>query len=525
METADFLMIDELKNMCVKIVKSFTVSSQSCLTLLFISSKFDIFFPNLEDFYLSHLPELMKQDQMLEIDKEAVRLILTDQTLSYIGKDDTIMFLTRWAAYSPDRKSDFRELLAYIEKDDFSNEILRKLHDSHPYLESIIDEVHPGCYSMHGIDQVTMTNNGCDAFVLYPPEQKLSTLIFHVYSLKHKCWFKIPVKSCDFVKSEQVFSDGKDMLITLDKYTDMMSIFNLVSGQSHKKELVFQEGSYSATFHVLAVSEKTLYIAKNFHNIVFNTNAVDVYDDGVPPDLLKADACATVYASAISESPEVNMEPLFSVDCQVDTMCVAGDHLCLLSQSSHQLIVYSLKSHIRTAIKLPQCSLIDKDGILSSSGSHLYILVDNFIKKIEFETSPPKKILWKAQNIFPNAIFYQSELPLCKRKKDNIVKQVEDDKGRQRKLKWQKIGSSESSERTDKVYDIDIPTKVPYSDEHMLIALQLPKKALKCHIDCPHCKDKEAKQLDLFSYQHSFSSDEESSDEQLDLLYKLESSI
>ena len=81
-------------------------------------------------------------------------------------------------------------------------------------------------------------------------------------------------------------------------------------------------------------------------------------------------------------------------------------------------------------------------------------------------------------------------------------------------LKWQEIGSTKSAETTEKVYDMAIPKNLPYSDEHRLMQLQLPKEALKCHIDCPHCKDKEAEQLDLFSYQQSFSSGEESADEQ-----------
>lgn len=59
-----------------------------------------------------------------------------------------------------------------------------------------------------------------------------------------------------------------------------------------------------------------------------------------------------------------------------------------------------------------------------------------------------------------------------------------------------------------------VPKKLLCFNEHRLMQLQLPKEALKCHIDCPHCKYKETEQLDLFSYQLSFSSAEESADEQ-----------
>ena len=515
LETADFLMIDELKDICVEKVKSFPVSSQSCLILLFIGSRFDIIFPHLEDFYLSHLPELMKQDQMLEIDKEAVRLLLTDQTLAYIGKDDIIRFLVRWAALSPDRKSDFREMLSCLEENDFSNEILKTVHDDYPDLENTIEEAHPGCHFMNGDNKVTKINNGCDVLVLYPPDKKLPTLIFYGYSLKHKCWFKIPVKSNDFEKGSQMVAHGTDTIYTLDMCTETVSVFNLASGQDNKKKLVFQDSAHVLALTVqFAVSGATIYIAKHFHNIVLNTNAEYVsYNEG-PPDLIKVETSTMLYASVNLEALKISMKPLFSIDIQVDKMCVAGDLLCLLSQTSHQLMVYCLKRKIRAAVKLPPCSLIDKDGILASSDSHVYILVDDYIMDIQFETLP-KKILWTTQAIFPNEIFYSS-LSSCHLMQEKIIMRYEDNRRQELTLKWQAILSTKSAESTEKVYDTHIPKKIQYSDDHRLVQLKLPKEALKCHIDCPHCKDKEAEQLDLFSYQQSFSSDEESADEQPD---------
>ena len=195
METADFLMIDELKNICMKTVKSFTVSSKTCLTLLSISSRFDIFFPKLDDFYLSHLPELMKQGQMLQIDKEAVRQILTDKTLSYVSRDDVINFLLRWTAFSSERKSDFREMLSCLEKDEFSCEIKRTIHDAHPDLEKMIHKSHLESHFTSCKNQVTLKENDSNVFVLYPPEQKLSKLFFYGFSLKNECWYRIPVQS------------------------------------------------------------------------------------------------------------------------------------------------------------------------------------------------------------------------------------------------------------------------------------------------------------------------------------------
>ena len=508
-------MIDELLRLCEKKIKSFTVTSQSCLTLLFISSRFDIPIPNLENFYLSHLPELMKQTQMLEIDKEAVRLLLTDQTLSYIAKGDIIKFLLRWASFHPDRKSDFAEMLSYLEKDDFTAEIMTTVHGTYPDLEKLIDEVHPNCHLTNGETKVMLSNNGYETIVIYPPDKKLSTLMFHGYSMKHKCWFKIPVESELTEQDRPIVAEGKDTIYTLDMCTETMSVFNIKSGQSYQKKLVFQEGAHILAFQVpMTVSEETIFIAKNFHDIVLNTDAGNVSHYDGPPDLIRFETKSMVYASANIENTEINMDSLFSVDIQIDKMCVAGNLLCLLSHTSYQLIVYCLKKKLKAAIKLPPCILQDNDGIFTSSGNHVYILADGFIVDIEFQTLP-KKILWKVQTIFPNELFFSSAVSFHQIMQDKMIGQTKDDKTQARTLKWQKIGSENvPATNEEPLYDIDIPEKIPYSDKHRLMHLKLPKETLKCHIDCPHCKDKDAEQLDLFSYQQSFSSGEESAEDE-----------
>ena len=298
---------------------------------------------------------------------------------------------------------------------------------------------------------------------------------------------------------------------------ETLSVFNLASGQHSEKKLIFQESAYVLAVHApLAVSGQRIYIAKNFHNIVLNTNAEGLSLDGSPPDLVRVETSAVIYVSANLESPEINMKPQFSIDYQVDMMCVAaGDLLCLLSQTNQQLMVHCLNGHIKTSINLSSYNLVAKGGTLSSSGSHVYILADNLVVVIGFEASP-KKILWKAHTVLPNEILHSSALFLFHLTQDKIVKQIEDDKTREFTLKWQEIGITKSTESTKKIYNTYIPQKLSYSEEYQLIQLQLPKQALKCHIDCPHCKDKETEQLDLFSYQQTFSSDEESADEESD---------
>ena len=501
METADFLMISELKDICMKKVKSFTVSSKSCLTLLSISSRFDIFIPKLEDFYLSHLPELMKQDKMLEIDKEAVRQILTDKTLFYVSREDAFSFLMRWTEFSSERILDFREMLSYFTEVDFSDELLNNVKETHTDLASIIHEMHSELSNINESksEKVKTKENVGDVFVLYPPEEKQQRVIFYAFNLKTQCWYQIPVNSVELQRDLETVSTVNDTIFSLNLTSKTLSTYNLLSGQSSEKKVKV----YSTAFHVaIAVYDQRLYFVE--HVPMAGLKIDDERGGWTHPALMKP--VAKVYVSGDLDEQEISFELLFYLDAEVDVLCVAGDLLCLVSRMNKQLMVYSLTKQIKTQINLSAYNnVITRARSIASIDNHVYILADDLVIDIELQ-SLPKKLLWKIHGLFPSVI-YESVFP-CELIHDTLVKGI---KGVKRQYA---VSGTETEKKT--VLGIDIPEKLLYSGHYKVLKLQLPARALKCHIDCPHCKDKEAEQLDLFSYQQTFSSDEDSTGDESD---------
>ena len=497
-ETAEFLMISELKEICMEKVKSFTVSSKSCLHLLAISSRFDIFIPKLEDYYLSHLPELMKQDKMLEVDKEAVRQILTDKTLSYVSRDDAFMFLVRWTEFSSDRIPDFRELLAYCAEASISVELLKAVEERHANLSRIIDEIRLKIqyFSESGPGKLKTKENLCDIFVLYPPELKRKRVVYYVFNLKTQCWYQIPVWTSKLQRDWATVCADKDTIYALNLTSKTLLACNLSSGLSSEKKVIFH-GVYSTAFHVaFAVSDKRLYFVD--HEPIEDLNIDDNNGDWARPVMMKP--VAKVYFSDDSDEQEVRFQLLFYLDTDVDILCVDGDLLCLVSRMSQQLIVYSLSKQIKTQVNLAYYNEVMRARAITSIDNHIYVLADDLVIVIEVH-SLPKKLSWKINGVFPSVI-YESLFPS---EMIHVIKRAKD-------ASRQYYPSGQASERKP-TFGIDIPDKLKYLEHSKALKLNLPAHALKCHIDCPHCKDIEAEQLDLFSYQQTFSSDEDSADD------------
>lgn len=498
METADFLMISELKDICMKKVNSFTVSLKSCLHLLAISSRFDIFIPKLEDYYLSHLPELMKQDKMLEVDKEAVRQILTDKTLSYVSRDDALNFLVQWTEFSSNRILDFRELLSHFTEASISAELLKTVETMHSILAKIIIEMRPNIqfFNESRQEKLARKENLCDALVLWPPEQKQQRDVYYVFSLKTQCWYQTQVMTSNLPRNWATVCTDKDTIFALNLTDKTLSNCNLSSGLSRAKNVIFH-GVYNTAFHVaFAVSDKRLYFVDHEPVGYLNVDATNKWNMS---NSVLTKPVAKVCVSENSDEQEVCFQLLFYLDNNVDFICVEDDLLCLVSRSSRKLIAYSLSKQIKTHVNLAYYNEVMRARAVTSVDNHVYILADDLVIVIEFQYLP-KKLLWKINGAFPMTIYeslFPSELI-------HVIKRFKD-------ADRQYCPSGHAAVRKT-VFGMDIPEKLKNLEHNKVLKLQLPAQALKCHIHCPHCKDKEAEQLDLFSYQQTFSSDEDSTD-------------
>ena len=103
LEMAEFLMIDELKSLCIEKMRSFPVNMETCFMLFLLVSTYEINIPRISDFILGHLPELFAMGEMLLLDKDSVMYIITEPMLSYVSRGDCFRFLLKWTKHCPRR--------------------------------------------------------------------------------------------------------------------------------------------------------------------------------------------------------------------------------------------------------------------------------------------------------------------------------------------------------------------------------------------------------------------------------------
>ena len=513
LEMADFLMIESLKEHIIKKVKKFSVTVETCIYLMFIASRFDLFIPKLESFYLSHLPELMKTDQMMKIDKEAFRFLLTDKTLSYVNREEAFSFLLKWAVVSCERKLEFRDLLTCFDQSDIGTDFFSTVNVCPDLLKSV-KEIRPEFLTTVSHD-VAVKKSLCNVLVLYPPKD-LDT-VFYACSMEKKCWHNLPLKGPQpfrFPAESTSVVQQNNTIYALSSFPNIRLVeYDFLSGDISEKELKFSDGeiSWQHTYlgYAFAVScQKTCFVISFFEALCGDT--LQDYQPHYTHSLRKTELKikSDVYISKELSSSEVTLNPLLSVVAKIGAVCIVRDLVCLLDRSEKKLIVYCLKQKIKTNIDLSRYVVQYGNDILSSSGSSVYILTTSAVLQIEFPISP-KNIIWNIQEYQVSKEVVSSSF--CQLNSNMIVSVINGDNN-QSVLRCQEIGRNDN-QGNEAVFNIDMPKNLMSGLLRKVLYLQIPKKALKCHIDCPHCKFKMRKNFDLFAYQQTFNSDEDSDPE------------
>ena len=127
LEVAEFLMIEEMKRVFIKRMKYIEIDENNCWKMLFLASPYDFHIENVQDFILSHLQELLTMNEMLLVDENSVRYIISDPMLSYISREECFLFLVKWIGHHPSRKSCFADLFSSLDAKEINAEILRNV--------------------------------------------------------------------------------------------------------------------------------------------------------------------------------------------------------------------------------------------------------------------------------------------------------------------------------------------------------------------------------------------------------------
>ena len=117
LEAAEYLQIVELKKCCSDYLYSIELTVDNCVHLSLLSSLYDLDLYNKTFQYLrGHLPDVMDKDEMLQLTKESITVLLTDETLTYVPQIAFFKFIVRWTNHDlENRKEYFADLFTLLD--------------------------------------------------------------------------------------------------------------------------------------------------------------------------------------------------------------------------------------------------------------------------------------------------------------------------------------------------------------------------------------------------------------------------
>lgn len=129
LEVADYLQCLEVKRLCDNFLLSYPLDQKSCVKICLISSLYDLGVSRTAMSYLKgHLPEIMKDKDILSLNEDSVLSLLTDETLRYVSQITFLDFIIRWLKHDFDsRKRYGMKLFQSINYRDISNNDLDRL--------------------------------------------------------------------------------------------------------------------------------------------------------------------------------------------------------------------------------------------------------------------------------------------------------------------------------------------------------------------------------------------------------------
>ena len=184
LEEAEFLMIEELKAYIIDKIKSMEVVAENCLKMVLISLSYNVKLEDAELFFKAHLLELLSKEEALLLDQEYVYSIFTDDTLSYVSRQDLFLFLVKWVAHCPARNEAFLKLINALKLDYIRKESLNDM-----YMDSLNDENRTLCHTLASktyiLENVLIIN--CQAQYY----NQNGTFNVHAFNVDKNYWFQI----------------------------------------------------------------------------------------------------------------------------------------------------------------------------------------------------------------------------------------------------------------------------------------------------------------------------------------------
>ena len=506
LEMAEFLIICELKAWVISELRSIGVTTENCMPLLAIATRFDFEFESVINFSLAHLPELLLKEETLYIDKESVFLIFTDRTLSYVSRDDCFTFLLKWTKLSPRRNTEFSELLSCLHIAYVRPEVLNDMD-----LSFLTTENKLLCN--------TLTNNKCvldNIFIIYPATRNYSKnkYSFNAFNLDRNSWFHISIpQHAYWIERNSVGLKHRDTIVAT-KGNNTLWCFNLTTNKETEKDIqwldeaVTQEPTADLPVHhttrnaqstalvnmgqysnILSVSKEKLYVVRR--------SLYEEFDVNSSCRLRSVVDISTFYFEDRENDISICMKPLFSVKGRAASACVTGQFVCLLLKESRKLFIYAMVLFSAATVDLSNYTIDYRSTITAAApDGRAYIATYKHLiqidlhwkdskimsrvcdKSVETESIVPIYQQWRQS--FQRFEFAQDKVVTIARKQDHFKSTLS--------YTCQSLPENINCLHQEETFVIDMPDQLKNHDDIHFLQTQLPQNMARCDIDCPHCR-------------------------------------
>ena len=515
-EMAEFLMIDELKSLCIEEMRSFPVNMETCLKLFLLMCTYEFNFPRIYYFILGHLPELFAMDEMLLLDKDSVRYIITEPMFSYVSREDCFRFLLKWTKHCSLRQLDFPELcscLKHVSKDVLNTEDLTLLNENNRLL----------CNRFPNASNISQ-----EVLVLFPAQFVSRKWKLLVYNFELSSWFQLPINDdslflCDL---EQVQLKTQNTFIRLQNDTKMI-YYNIEQNTRTGKRVEVAFCDERPELKHLNYINNKLHCVRNFtffvHVIVQQLPKYSIEDGFYHPQygykvpgsvsphgemrLRKQMQGCSIYVAEDGDDNKIILKPIISLRGTAKAFCVLSDFVCLLMDGRKDLVIYALNEVFISFLNLTDYATDEAINIFRCHVGGVYVVTKASILQIDIKIISDNKI---RVNIVDTWMFKPSgttespeDFEITSYDKYPPRFEIVEDKiftisRGETKLYYQmlprKIGFLDKEERIE----IELPDGQKANDNRVL-QMRLPKDSLICHIDCPHCRNTDQDQVPSYN--------------------------
>ena len=515
LEVAEFLMMEELKALCIKKLKSFQVDANNCLKLLLWTSRYDIYLEKLSNYILSHLQDLLLVDELLLLDKDSVRYVISDPLLAYISREDCLKYIIRWTSHSAERCSDFADLWASLDKQDISPDVLTTAN-----LDNLSEDNRLLCYSLSA-----PSNSNRNVIIAYPPQYHNSKYFLYVYCMDKKVWYQLlGGDPCKWPNRPGVTLMNQHLVVNTTSYPAKITYHDLYTRNTVEKDILVDGNTTDeiTTFdHVSAIEDK-IFCIKN--KVCYTAHPdTDSEDDEIEVDLIdfiriqamcggneqlaysliaagrrirrqaqETCTCTLFMSAGDTEGDTIDLKALISVKGTVTSLSVQDGIACLLIPERKQMIIFAYDQLSISKLDLSSYSLDGESYLCPCRYGGFYTVTKSHILQIEIRLNDSSIAANISEGLIPKQEnvdeFWSSTYPIkLEVLQDAIVVSEKHRDNYENKLSYQNLPETIGFLNKEEKIDMEIPDRMKHENSHFL-QTTLPKERLRCPIGCPHCQ-------------------------------------